>query len=196
MRYCGAEQQQRRVLEEEGDAERRDQRRDPRGVAQRPVGEALDREPEKARAEHRDHEHAEDEQRDRDRRVERAAQERQDAEADERADHVDVAVREVEQLEDPVDHRVAQRDQRVDAPEDDPVHRQLEVERPAGASARSRPRRPSRRRAAARGPRDWSAAGGLPSSRGAYFLRRDVRPIRGWAARRRSIQLVLPSRFA
>ena len=127
-----AEQQQRRVLEEERDAERRDQRRDPRRVAQRPVGEALDRDAEDARS-----------------RpsppgtcraraaptgiagLSGAAEQRQDAEADERADHVHVAVGEVEQLEDPVDHRVPERDQRVDAAEDDPVDRELEEERPA-----------------------------------------------------------------
>ena len=40
--------------------------------------------------------------------------EREHAVADERADHVDVAVREVQELQDPVDHRVAERDQRVD----------------------------------------------------------------------------------
>ena len=34
--------------------------------------------------------------------------------ADERADHEDVAVGEVDQLDDAVDHRVAQGDQRVD----------------------------------------------------------------------------------
>ena len=43
-----AEQQQHRVLQEERDAERGDQRRDPRRVAQRPVGEALDRDPQHA----------------------------------------------------------------------------------------------------------------------------------------------------
>ena len=126
-----AEQQQRRVLEEERDAERGDQRGDPRRVAQRPVGEALDREAEQPRAEHRDDEHAGHQQRDRDRRVQRAAQERQHAEADEGADHVDVAVGEVQELQDPVDHRVAQRDQRVEAAEDDPVDGQLEEEGPA-----------------------------------------------------------------
>jgi ankyrin repeat protein len=37
------------------------------------------------------------------------------------ADHVDVTVGEVQQLEDPVDHRVPERDQRVDAAERQPV---------------------------------------------------------------------------
>ena len=41
---------------------------------------------------------------------------------DEGPDHVDVAVGEVQELEDPVDHRVAERDQRVDAAVRDPGH--------------------------------------------------------------------------
>ena len=63
-----AEEQERRVLEKERHAERRDERRDPRSVAKRPIRKALDREPEEARAEHGDREHAEDEQHDRNRR--------------------------------------------------------------------------------------------------------------------------------
>jgi hypothetical protein len=70
----------------------------------------------------------------------RPAEQRQDAEADERADHVDVAVREVEQLQDPVDERIAERDQRIDAAEDDPVDRELEEERPSPGPVRSRRR--------------------------------------------------------
>ena len=63
--------------------------------------------------------------------VQRTAQQREHAKADERPDHVHVAVREVQQLQDPVDHRVAQRDQGIDAAQDDPVHAQLEEEGPA-----------------------------------------------------------------
>src|SRR5262249_19995639 len=40
--------------------------------------------------------------------------------------HVDVDVGEVQQLQNPVDHRVAERDQRIQAPEDDPVPKKLE----------------------------------------------------------------------
>jgi len=58
---------------------------------------------------------------DRDRRVRRAAERLQDPVADERADHEDVAVREVEELQDDVDERVAERDQRVDAAEREAV---------------------------------------------------------------------------
>ena len=127
-----AEQQQRRVLQEERDADRGDQRRDPRRVTQRPVGEALDRDAEPAApspaastnmitsssgtgivsadrpAEPLDHEVA-----------------------DVRPDHVQVAVREVEQLQHAVDHRVAQRDQRVERAGGDAVDQLLEEERHA-----------------------------------------------------------------
>src|SRR5436309_13572925 len=64
---------------------------------------------------------------------------------DVRADHVHVSVREVQELEDPVDHRVAERDQRVDATVRDPgrelgdeqvpVHPQPLTYRKRGAAA-------------------------------------------------------------
>ena len=56
----------------------------------------------------------------------RAAEQLQRAEADERADHEDVAVREVQQLQDAVDERVAERDQRVDAAERQRVDGELD----------------------------------------------------------------------
>ena len=69
--------------------------------------------------------------------------------ADERADHVDVAVREVQQLQDPVDHRVAERDQRVDAAVRDPGDQLGDEEVPVhprgahtGRRGRSAPRPP------------------------------------------------------
>ena len=46
-----------------------------------------------------------------DARVGCSSEEVEDSQADERADHEDVTVREVEQLEDPVDHRVPEGDQ-------------------------------------------------------------------------------------
>ena len=62
--------------------------------------------------------------------AERPAESGQDTEADERADHVDVAVREVQELQDSVDHRVAERDQRIEAAENEAVHGELEEEDP------------------------------------------------------------------
>ena len=58
----------------------------------------------------------------------------QRAVADERADHEDVAVGEVEELEDAVDERVAERDQRVDAPERQSVEGELEEGGHAGSN--------------------------------------------------------------
>ena len=54
------------------------------------------------------------------------AERMQHAEADERADHEHVAVREVQELEDAVDERVAERDQRVDAAERERVDGELD----------------------------------------------------------------------
>jgi hypothetical protein len=50
--------------------------------------------------------------------------------AEERADHVHVAVGEVQELEDPVHHRVAKRDERVEAAERQPADRQVEEQAP------------------------------------------------------------------
>ena len=69
-----------------------------------------------------------------DRRLGRAAEGGEHAVADERADHVDLAVREVQQLQDPVDHRVAERDQGVDAAERQPVDELLHEEVPVHRS--------------------------------------------------------------
>ena len=130
----GAEEEQRGRLEEEGDAERRDQRGDPRGVSERPVGEALDHDPKQPGPEHRDPQHDRDQRDDVDRQLERAAKCGEHSVAGERAHHVDLAVREVEELQDPVDHRVAERDQSVDAPERHPVDELLHEEVPVHRS--------------------------------------------------------------
>src|SRR5205807_9390305 len=76
-----------------------------------------------------------------------AAEQLQHAVADERADHEDVAVGEVEELQDPVDERVPERDERIDATErqrvdgelDEGVHRKARwaaLRRPPGVSDR------------------------------------------------------------
>ena len=106
------------VLQDERDADGGDQRREARRVAQRPVGEPLDgdargrpctgivisevdaRGPRPARAGRRSARLAEDVGQDEDRH--------------EGADHEDVAVGEVDELDDAVDHRVAEGDEGVD----------------------------------------------------------------------------------
>ena len=122
----GAEHQLHRVREEERDAERTDQRRDPRGVAERPVGEALDHDAEHRAAGHRRERDQHQQQPGRHLRIRRAAQQLERAEADERPDHEHVAVGEIEELQDPVDERVAERDQGVDAAQREAVDRELD----------------------------------------------------------------------
>ena len=124
--------QQADVLQDERHPDRRDQRRQLGRVAQRPVGDALDHHVERAGADHRDREHAGAARRsststrgalgDPERRVERHR--------DERADHEDLAVGEVDQLDDAVDERVPERDQRPDRADREPVDDV--VERPDG----------------------------------------------------------------
>src|SRR5262249_4016897 len=123
-----AEQQQGRALQEERDADRGDQRRDPRRVAQRPVGEPLDRHAQPADQARRQHQHDQEQQGHRDRQVLRAAEPLDHEETDVRPDHVQVAVREVEQLQDPVHHREAQRHQRIERARGESVHQFLEEE--------------------------------------------------------------------
>ena len=122
----GAEHHLHRVREEERDAERADQRRDPRGVAERPIGEALDHDAEHRAAGHGRKRDQHQQQPGRHHRIRRAPQQLERAEADERADHEHIAVGEVEELQDPVDERVAERDQGIDAAQREPVDRELD----------------------------------------------------------------------
>ena len=55
-----------------------------------------------------------------------AASRQKDGERDERADHEDLAMGEVDHADDAVDHRVADGDQAVDRPEGDPVDQLLQ----------------------------------------------------------------------
>ena len=103
-----------RVLEEERDAEGGDERRDARRVAQPPVREALDHDAEQ-RTPSIAGERQSDEQREiDDRRLGVPPSRCMTPKPMNAPHHVDVAVREVQELEDPVHHRVAERDQRVE----------------------------------------------------------------------------------
>src|SRR5207248_478638 len=137
----GSEKQLHRVGEEERDAERADQRRDARRVPKRPVGEALDHDSEDRAAAHGGKRDDRDQRPHRDVRARGATEQLQHAEADERAHHEDVAVGEVEELQDPVDERVPEGDERIDAAERQRVDGELDegVHRKARWAASSRP---------------------------------------------------------
>src|SRR5204863_7801058 len=81
------------VLEEERDADRRDQRRDPRSVTQRAIGEPLDRDTEDPRAAHTSREHERNGGVDADLHGGWPGKPGQHAEPEERPDHVTRAVR-------------------------------------------------------------------------------------------------------
>ena len=89
-------------------------------LTKRPVREALDDDAQGSRSEHRSEEHQQDRRRDRDLRIRCASEPGQHEVADVRPDHEDLAVREVQELQDPVDHRVADGDEPVQAPERQP----------------------------------------------------------------------------
>jgi hypothetical protein len=101
-------------LQQDRHADRGDQRRQARRVAQAAVGDALDQHV---------HQHGHGNRaEDGDGQLEVARQageitveQLQDRQADHRADHQDVAVGEVNEVEHPVDHRVPERDQCVHA---------------------------------------------------------------------------------
>ena len=76
-------------------------------------------------ADHAAEHHQREQEPDRHRRIARAAEHLEDAEADERPDHEDVAMGEVQELEDTVDEGVAKRDQRVGAALGQAVEREL-----------------------------------------------------------------------
>jgi len=117
-------------LEEKRHADGRDERRDTRCIAQRLVRHPLDRYGEQGTDHHR--EKNDRERSDDDRNARRAAGEKHlrplvevelahRIEAGERAHHEHVAMGEVDQLHDAVDHRVSQGDEGVDASELQPV---------------------------------------------------------------------------
>ena len=89
-------------------------------AAQRPIGELLNRHAEQRAADHRGQQHGE------------AAPHRvlrhefAGIVADERPDHEHVRVREIDEAQDTVDHRVAERDERVDGAEGEAVDQLLE----------------------------------------------------------------------
>ncbi len=106
------------VLEEYGHADRADERRKSLRLAERLVCDLLDGESVRGGVDDRD-KPGEDEE-----RRSGQTQQRERARRDERgecADHVDLAVGKVDQLDDPVDHGVAEGDQRVDAAPGEPA---------------------------------------------------------------------------
>src|SRR3954467_4612549 len=115
-RRRAAEPQQADVLQHERHADRGDQRGELGRVAQRAVGHALDHHVEHAADDHREDQRHDDPAGDAEGRRRQADPEdaRPELRRRERADHEDVAVGEVDQLDDPVDQRVADRDQRED----------------------------------------------------------------------------------
>ena len=131
----------RQRLQEQAHAHRGDQRRQARRVAQRPVGDLLDRE-----VEHR----ADDDRRDQRDQQQRPARQAEagergdDGPARQRADHQHLAVGEVDQVDDPVDHRVAERDQRIDAAEHEAVDDLLDEDIHARATLLAIPLPPPR----------------------------------------------------
>ena len=111
-----AVERKRDVLDDERDADGGDQRREPRRVAERLVRDALDGRVEEREERHRDRERREQPDDDQeDARLVVQPEDRHDHRArDEPGEREDVAVGEVDELEDPVDERVPERDEPVD----------------------------------------------------------------------------------
>ena len=113
------------MLQQDRHADRGDERREPRRIAQRSVGDALDRIAER---------HAHGDRRERGEQEDERAwgagqgnlQQAGRGERGERADHHHLAVGEVDEAEHAVDHGVAERDQRVDAAEHQAVENLLQ----------------------------------------------------------------------
>lgn len=111
VRGGGAEEDLAAVFEEEGDADGGDEDVEGGGGTERPVGKLLDGDAEGGAAEHGGEEDEE------------AAPDRAFRDvltgvvADEGADHEDVGVREIDEAQDAVDHRIAERDQGVNRAE-------------------------------------------------------------------------------
>jgi hypothetical protein len=125
--------QERHVLEHERHADGRDQRREPGGAPQRSIGHPIDGHVEGGGGQHGERED-ERQQRHEVPAVQRPghAEQGEPGEGDVEAQHEDVAVREVDQLDDAVDHRVAERDQGEDGAAGQPVDRLLDQDFPPG----------------------------------------------------------------
>ena len=93
--------------------------------AQRPIGDSLERVADGYADRNRRHE-ADQHDRKRRQRDVRADERDDDRIGDHRPDHHDLAMREVDELDDPVHHRVAERDDRVHAAERDAVDHLLQ----------------------------------------------------------------------
>ena len=112
------------VLEDEGDADSGDQRRESRRPSKRPVGDGLDRYVQQAGESRCDQEHRNDPDEHAPGLGETEPRDHRDRQH--RAEHEDVAVGEVDQLEDAVDQRVPERDQRVDHAERQPDQEEVD----------------------------------------------------------------------
>ena len=112
------------ILQEDRHADRRDQRRQAERPAQRPIGDPLDRPAVKRGEQHRDDQH--DQQRQRHEAQAGEAEHQKRRHRDKGADHVDLAMREIDHADDAVDHRVADRDQPVDRPQRQAVDQLLQ----------------------------------------------------------------------
>jgi hypothetical protein len=123
------------VLQHDRYADGGNERRQAERVAQRPVGDALDGPSIERGERHGDDEH--DEQRQRHRGYADGDQHQEGNQRDERPDHEDVAVGEVDHADDAVDHRVADGDQAVDRTERDAVDELLDEVFHASPSALS-----------------------------------------------------------
>jgi hypothetical protein len=123
------------VLQEDRHADRGDQRREAARAAQRAVGDALERPAIGGVDDHREQQHRDD--RDRHPADADGIHDEERDQRHERADHEDLAVREIDHAHDAVDHRVADRDQPVDGAEGQPVDELLDEVLHAGRSAPS-----------------------------------------------------------
>ena len=125
MDVRGSFPEEEHAFKEERHADGGDEGREPWRIAQRPVGDPLDGHVENTADEHRDHEH--DHEREGGAGTERLAfgqaEDRDERSGEEGPEGEDVAMREIDELDDAVDHRVAERDERVD-----PAVRQREGE--------------------------------------------------------------------
>src|SRR5262249_3808903 len=112
------------VLDNNGDAECAQHRRQPGGPAQRAVGQRLDQDAQAA--DQGEGEKADDH---RQGRMTGGAEQRREAETDEGACSEQLAVREVDEPQDAINHRVAECDQRIDGAYRQCIDELLESER-------------------------------------------------------------------
>ena len=119
----GAKDKLRKILQKKWNADRGDEHSQPRTIPERTVRQKFYRRAEQSAEDHRDKK--DDHRMERGANAKRPRQQVRHVISHIRTDHENIAMREINESQHAIDHRIPQRDQRVDRPERDAVYKLL-----------------------------------------------------------------------